>query len=297
MRFTSIDFEKANNDSCSVCSIGVSVFNDKGLLFSNTYLVQPPGNEYLDLHTSIHGITAEDTCGQPYFPEIWKRIREDIEEEIVVAHNGSTVEFPILKSLFTFYEMRQPAFKPVCTQQLSQQLFPYLKNYKLSTLAEVFNIEFDEKLHHDAKYDSEIAGFIFMKMNQLFRMNSDFQPDRQAKKITEKKNSFSENFASKKVDSSLIYPTSKPKYENHYFYAKKIVITGEFTAFPKQRNRLAQILFDCGADINTAISKQTDLVLVGTGAGAKKLEKISALSIAVMNEVELLKLIREFMEE
>lgn len=297
MRFTSIDFEKANNDSCSVCSIGVSVFDDKGLLFSNTYLVQPPGNEYLDLHTSIHGITAEDTCGQPYFPEIWKRIQEEIEERIVVAHNGSTVEFPILKSLFTFYEMRQPVFKPVCTQQLSQQLFPYLKNHKLSTLAELFNINFDEKLYHDAKYDSEIAGFIFMKMNQLFRLNSDFQPDRQAKKITEKKNSFSENFASKKVDSSLIYPMSKPKYENHYFYAKKIVITGEFTAFPKQRNRLAQILFDCGADINTAISRQTDLVLVGTGAGPKKLEKINALSIAVMNEVELLELIREFMND
>lgn len=297
MRFTSIDFEKANNDSCSVCSIGISVFENDNLLFSNTYLVQPPGNEYLALHTSIHGITAEDTCSEPYFPAIWGRMRENIEGKIVVAHNGSTVEFPILESLFNFYEMEKPVFKPVCTQQLSQQLFPYLNDHKLSTLAGIFNLGFDENLHHNALYDSEICGFIFIKMNQFFRLDNNFLPDSKAKKTKVKTDFFTDTFASKKIDSSLIYPTVKPKYENHYFHTKKIVITGEFTAFPKQRNRLAQILFDCGADINTSISKNTDLVLVGTGAGPKKMEKINALSITIMNERELLELIREFIEE
>ena len=105
---------------------------------------------------------------------------------------------------------------------------------------------------------------------------------------------FNDTFASKKIDASLIYPADKPKYENHYFYSKKVVITGEFARFPKQRNKLAQILFDCGADINTAISKNTDLVLVGTGAGPKKMEKITSLNIAVMNEEQLLELIKDF---
>src|SRR5690606_31029362 len=120
--------------------------------------------------------------------------------------------------------------------------------------------------HHNSQYDAEVCGLIFLKMNQFFNLNSSFVPDNKVKKENLKADFFTEAFSSKRIDSSLIYPSEKPKYENHYFYSKKVVITGEFTAFPKQRNRLAQILFDCGADINTSISRNTDLVLVGGGA-------------------------------
>jgi len=294
MKFTAIDFEKSNNDSCSVCSIGISVFENTTIIFSKNYLVQPPGNEYLALHTSIHGLSAEDTCDTPSFPVIWEIIKQYIEGELVVAHNGSTVEFPILESLFNFYEMDLPSYQGICTLQLSQQLLPYLNSHKLSTVAELFNLSFDENQYHNSQYDAEICGFIFLRMTQFFKLNSAFQPDSKSKKETVKSDFFNDAFASKKIDSSLIYQSAKPKYENHYFYSKKIVITGEFARFPKQRNKLAQILFDCGADINTAISKNTDLVLVGTGAGPKKMEKITTLNIAVMNEDELLELIRDF---
>lgn len=72
------------------------------------------------------------------------------------------------------------------------------------------------------------------------------------------------------------------------------MITGEFDAFPKQRNNLALILFNCGAVINTTISKKTDLVLSETGAGSKKLEQISSLNIMTMQKAELLELIKNF---
>lgn len=294
MKFTSIDFEKANNDSCSVCSIGIAVFEDEQLIFSGHYLVQPPGNEYLALHTSIHGISAHDTCDAPTFPEVWDEIRQYMEGQTVVAHNGCSVEFPILESLFDLYGIASQDYQGICTLQLSQQLLPYLNNHKLSTLADLLGLHFDENQYHSAEYDAKVCGQIFIKMKQFFRMHSSFVPDNKAKNETAKTDFFKNQFSAKKINSSLIYPTAQPKYENHYFHSKKVVITGEFSAFPKQRNKLAQILFDCGADINTAISKNTDLVLVGTGAGPKKMEKINALSIAVMNEEELLELIREF---
>lgn len=297
MKFTSIDFEKSNNDSCSVCSIGISVFENGNLVFSDNYLVQPPGNEYLALHTTIHGITADDTCDAPAFPEIWRNIHQYVEGQMLVAHNGSTVEFPILESLFSYYQMAMPVYKGICTLNLSQQLFPYLNNYKLSTIAELLNLNFDENRYHNSQYDAEICGLIFLRMTQFFKLSSAFQPDSKIKKESAKSDFFNDTFAAKKIDSTLIYPSDKPKYENHFFYSKKIVITGEFAKFPKQRNKLAQILFDCGADINTSISKNTDLVLVGTGAGPKKMEKITSLNIAVMNEGELLELIREFCDD
>lgn len=295
MKFTAIDFEKANNDSCSVCSIGVSVFENGSLTYSQNFLVQPPGNEYLAIHSSIHGLTAEDTCNAPTFSEVWQIVRQYIEGQTVIAHNGSTVEFPIIESLCHYYQIDVPAYEGICTLQLSQQLFPYLMNHKLSTLAELFNLNFSEDRYHNSQYDAEVCGLIFLKMTHFFKLNSRFMPDFSIKKDRTKTDFFTETFSSKRIDSSLIYPTEKPKYENHYFYSKKVVITGEFSAFPKQRNKLAQILFDCGADINTSISKNTDLVLVGTGAGPKKMEKINVLGIAVMNEEELLDLIGEFL--
>lgn len=295
MKFTAIDFEKATNDSNSVCSIGVSVFDGGNIIFSQNFLIQPPGNAYLQLHSSIHGISAEDTFNAPVFSEVWQVVRQFIDGETVVAHNGSTVEFPIIESVCQYYQIDVPQYTGICTLQLSQQLFPYLNNHKLSTLAELFNLNFNIDRYHNSQYDAEVCGLIFLKMNHFFKMNSRFIPDHSIKKDSAKTDFVSETFASKKIDSSLIYPTEKPKYENHFFFSKKVVITGEFSAFPKQRNKLAQILFDCGADINTSISKNTDVVLVGTGAGPKKMEKINILGIAVMNEEELIGLIGDFL--
>lgn len=165
MKFTAIDFEKSNNDSCSVCSIGIAVFENGNIIYANNYLVQPPGNEYVALHTSIHGLSAEDTCDAPSFPVVWEIISQYIEGDIVVAHNGSTVEFPILESLFNFYEMESPTYQGICTLQLSQQLFPYLNNHKLSTVSELFNLNFDEKLEGFGKSEPILplkqAGNIF----------------------------------------------------------------------------------------------------------------------------------------
>ncbi|MBW3524333.1 exonuclease domain-containing protein [Chryseobacterium sp. NKUCC03_KSP] len=180
-------------------------FNDQ-FLYSNNYLVQPPENEHLEIHTSIHGITAIYTATQPHFPTIWKEISEDIIGRTVVAHNGSTVEFPILESLFDFYEMEKPTFTKVCTLNLSQKLFPYLKSHKLSSLAQLFSFNFNELLHHHSQYDSQICCFIFIKMKNSFALNNNFQPIINKEKSTVKKNIFREIFDSKKIDSSFIKP-------------------------------------------------------------------------------------------
>ena len=63
------------------------------------------------------------------------------------------------------------------------------------------------------------------------------------------------------------------------FYDKKIVITGVFSRYPK-REDLARMLKDYGAYIDKSISKRTDMVIMGAGAGPKKMEKIRQLNDA-----------------
>ena len=54
------------------------------------------------------------------------------------------------------------------------------------------------------------------------------------------------------------------------------MITGQFYTFP-ERNDLGKLLQQYGADINTSISKKTDIVIMGYGAGPKKIDKVKDL--------------------
>ena len=58
------------------------------------------------------------------------------------------------------------------------------------------------------------------------------------------------------------------------FYNKKVVITGIFEV---ERNILAAKLKSLGADIDTALSKLTDYIIIGEDAGPAKLAKLSSL--------------------
>ena len=63
---------------------------------------------------------------------------------------------------------------------------------------------------------------------------------------------------------------------NHIFYNKKIVFTGTLKNY-SDRNKAGEIVQKYGGDINTSISKKTDIVIMGEGAGPKKIETINML--------------------
>lgn len=102
------------------------------------------------------------------------------------------------------------------------------------------------------------------------------------------------------IASDTLKPLSVDEVDNPNtpFCGKKIVITGQFDAFPK-RDVLGKLLRLYGADINTAISKHTNIVIMGNAAGPKKKEKIKDLQgqgfpIEVFNEFQLLKTFDEY---
>lgn len=82
------------------------------------------------------------------------------------------------------------------------------------------------------------------------------------------------------------------------FFGKKVVFTGNLSRFPK-REEIAATLRRYGADINTSISRLTDFVIMGSGAGPSKLRKIETLqingaAIKVLNEQDFIELLEKF---
>lgn len=91
---------------------------------------------------------------------------------------------------------------------------------------------------------------------------------------------------SRKIHSKYFRP-KKNADSSHPYYLKKFVITGVFKNFP-DRNILAELLYEVGADIDTSISKKIDYVVVGENAGWKKMEQISEYGIKVLSEEDII---------
>ena len=85
--FAAIDFETANEQRTSVCSVGVVIVRD-GEIVDNYYsLIRPEPEYYTYWNTRVHGLTLADTACAPVFPTVWQEIAPRIEGLTLVAHN------------------------------------------------------------------------------------------------------------------------------------------------------------------------------------------------------------------
>ena len=68
--FAAIDFETANGQRTSVCSVGVVVVRGGRPSESIYRLIRPYPNYYSAFTTAIHGLTRSDTENAPSFPDV-----------------------------------------------------------------------------------------------------------------------------------------------------------------------------------------------------------------------------------
>lgn len=157
--FAAIDFETANEQLSSVCSVGVVVVRDGKMVDRFYSLIQPEPNYYCYGNSQIHGLTADDTDKAPVFSDVWKLIEPLIEGLPLVAHNKGFDE-SCLKAVFKTYQLDYPDFRFYCTLQASRQQLKYLPNHQLHTVAE--DCGYILANHHNALADAEACAEIAM---------------------------------------------------------------------------------------------------------------------------------------
>lgn len=159
--FAAIDFETANFERTSVCSVGVVVVRGGEVVDSFYSLIQPEPNYYRSHCVAVHGLTSEDTDGAPVFPDVWKQIAPRIEGLPLVAHNKSFDE-SCLKAVFRCYQMDYPDYEFFCTERASRVAFPDAVNHRLNTIAALCG--FDLTHHHHALADAEACAAIALRI-------------------------------------------------------------------------------------------------------------------------------------
>lgn len=159
--FAAIDFETANNERTSVCSVGVVIVRDGEIVDSFYSLIQPEPNYYNYWCTQVHGLTAEDTADAPIFPKVWKKVALLIDGLPLVAHNKAFDE-SCLRAAFRCYQMEYPEYPFLCTLTASRKTFPYLKDHKLHTVAQECGYTLEN--HHHALADAEACAAIAVNL-------------------------------------------------------------------------------------------------------------------------------------
>ena len=123
--FAAIDFETANNERSSVCSVGIVIVRNGEIVDTFYSLIQPEPNYYNYWCSQVHGLCRKDTCDAPLFPEVWAQIEPLIEGLPLVAH---------------------------------KRVLPDLENHQLQTVAAACGYYLEN--HHHALADAEACAWI-----------------------------------------------------------------------------------------------------------------------------------------
>jgi DNA polymerase-3 subunit epsilon len=137
--FIAIDFETANQEPSSVCSVGAVVVRNGQVADSFYSLIQPEPNYYNYWCQRVHGITQSDTDNAPVFSKVWEQLEQritnvffseqpcnDLRYQIAtlpfVAHN-SRFDEGCLKAAFKVYQMDYPDYRFYDTLTASRHQF------------------------------------------------------------------------------------------------------------------------------------------------------------------------------
>lgn len=162
LNFAAIDFETANQQRSSVCSVGVVIVRS-GQVAERIYrLIYPRPDFFTFWNTRVHGLTMQDVENAPAFPDVWKDIAPRIEGLPLVAHN-SPFDESCLRAVMKEYHLSYPDYEFHCTCKASRRVLGnILPNHQLQTVAAYCG--YDLSQHHHALADAEACAAIALKL-------------------------------------------------------------------------------------------------------------------------------------
>lgn len=253
------------------CQVGLVLIVEDVIVLRYSSLIYVP--ESIEGTLSYgNGITREMVKNAPSFADVIKVMESICEGATIVAHNKST-EMSVIKKACELYQIES-----WLTTAAMEDTCKLMGGKGLQECCELHNIELK---HHDALSDAEASA-------RLYLISKGKKAKEEYVRVFGK---------SSTVDTShgdVYKPLSDDQVENKntpFFGGVKTVVTGTFDNFP-DRAVLKEKLKLLGADVNTSVTKKTQIVVVGHGCGPKKMEKVVEYGIRIMKEDEVMKYIQ-----
>ena len=168
MKTTVIDFETANRNPASACSIGIAVIEAGEITTRVERLIRPPkgfGWFFKDF-IGIHGLTHAHVRDAPGFDAVFQDLRPYFENALLAAHNA-VFDMRVLGTLLGHYGISYSC-DYFCTLAASRVVWPELPAHDLKTVARHLGVDLD---HHHAGSDANAAARMILAMLEEKRMD------------------------------------------------------------------------------------------------------------------------------
>ena len=176
MHAVAIDFETANEQRTSACSIGLSWIENGVVVGTEEHLIRPPDMRFNSFNTAIHGIRASDVENEPEFDEVWYRLRDRVEGRLLIAHNAS-FDISVLRHTLRHFGLTAPLCPYLCTVMLSKKAWPDLSAHRLNVVSDHLGITLR---HHNAGSDAEACARIALAATSTMGVASLFDLEKAA---------------------------------------------------------------------------------------------------------------------
>ena len=165
MKIVALDFETANSNLASACSLGITIYNDGELIDNFEWYFKPHHRYNYFTNSHIHGIYEEDVMDENEFVFYYEELKIILDDAIIVAHNAM-FDIGVLNALCDVYGLDHFKNKYLDTVKISRIVYPELINHKLDTVAEYLNLDLN---HHNGKSDSFACMIILLKAMEAYK--------------------------------------------------------------------------------------------------------------------------------
>ena len=243
MKFVALDFETANPSLDSICQIGVVVFADGCVTDAWETLVDP--EDYFDgWNVSIHGIEERHVVGAPKFPEVFQRLWDLLDGQVVVHH--TPFDKTALVLTFEKHQLPEISCQWLDTARVVRRAWPEFSHsgYGLKKVAKSLGIKFK---HHVAQEDARAAGEILLQAISHTGLSLTDWLTR----------------ARKPIGTSPHNATDKCARDGNpdgVFFGETVVFTGTLSLPKKQ---MADLAASVGCNVTDGVNAATTLLVVG----------------------------------
>ena len=264
MNFTALDFETANTNRASICSVGL-VRVENGKIVKEIHQLINPQTYFNFYNTVVHGITEFDVRNAPAFDDFYVEMLPYLED-IVVAHNA-TFDISCLRATLSRYHIIPPDFEYLCTLCMSKKISG-LKSRKLDALARYYGLgEFN---HHNALADAKMCARVF----EILSERIDIEPMKKSFRDTPKPQ---KKKARTPIQQSLFLIEREEKHERErrkhtpqnelifdyspIDFSKTFVATGDFGTMSVRD--IEGLILREGGNVQRRVDANVDYVIVG----------------------------------
>jgi DNA polymerase-3 subunit epsilon len=159
MDFVVVDVETANEDSGSICQIGIASFRDGELADAWVSLVNP--EDYFNaFNVSIHGIDNYQVKDSPKWDSVFPIVSSRLQERIVVSHTA--FDRHALTRACNRYDLRLCNCTWLDSASVVRRAWPQFSKsgYGLPKVAQFLGIEYKA---HDALEDARCTGLMLLR--------------------------------------------------------------------------------------------------------------------------------------